>query len=102
MAFVTTMLAGFAVASLGLPMPLVEAAISSSIVILGLFVALAIRAPLYLGAAIAGLFAFFHGHAHGGEATAASLIPYWRVYTFQPATDRYRPAGPYLGRCLAS
>jgi urease accessory protein len=76
MAFVSTMLAGFAVTSLGLPMPLVEPAISSSVVILGLFVALAVRAPLCLGAAIVGLFAFFHGHAHGAEATAASLIPY--------------------------
>src|SRR5215468_9761958 len=76
MTFVATMLAGFAVASLGLPMPLVESAIASSIVILGLVVALAVKAPLCLGAAIAGLFAFFHGHAHGAEATTASLIPY--------------------------
>jgi urease accessory protein len=74
--FVAAMLAGFAVASLGVPMPLVEPAILSSVVILGLFVAVAMKAPLYLGAAITGLFAFFHGHAHGAEATAASLIPY--------------------------
>src|SRR5262249_44577318 len=75
LAFVAAMLAGFAVASWSMPMPLVEPAISLSVVILGLFVALAVKAPLWLGAAIAGLFAFVHGHAHGVEATA-SLIPY--------------------------
>jgi urease accessory protein len=32
--------------------------------------------PLWLGAAIIGLFAFFHGHVHGTEAAAASLITY--------------------------
>jgi len=74
--FVAMMLAGFAAASWGLPIPFVEPAISLSVVILGLFVALAMKAPLGLGAAIAGLFAFFHGHAHGAEATAASLTPY--------------------------
>src|SRR5262245_50015704 len=74
--FVATMLAGFAVASWGLPMPLVEPAISLSVVALGLFVTLAVKAPLCLGAAIAGLFAFFHGHTHGAEAIAVSPIPY--------------------------
>src|SRR5262244_1162101 len=76
MSFVAAMLAGFVVASSGVPMPLVEPALSSSVVILGLFVALAVNAPLWLGAATAGLFAFFHGHAHGAEAATASLIPY--------------------------
>ena len=76
MAFVATMLAGFTAATLGLQMPLVEPAIWSSIIILGLFVALAVKAPIWLGAAMTGLFAFFHGHVHGTEATAASLIPY--------------------------
>ena len=76
MAFVATMLGGFVAATLGLQMPLVEPAIWSSIVILGLLVALAVKAPVWPGAVITGLFAFFHGHVHGTEATAASLIPY--------------------------
>jgi len=75
-AFVATMLAGFAAASLGLQMPFVEPAIWSSIIILGLLVALAVKAQVWPGAMIAGLFAFFHGHAHGTETTAANLIPY--------------------------
>ena len=95
MTFVTAMLAGFVVASLDVPIPLVEPAISSSVVILGLFVALAVKAPLCLGAATAGLFAFFHGHAHGAESTAASLIPY--AAGFALATAVLHAAGIGLG-----
>ena len=76
MAFVAMMLAGFAATTLGLQIPLVEPTIWSSSIILGLFVALAARAPVWLGATIVGLFAFFHGHAHATEVAATSLIPY--------------------------
>jgi urease accessory protein len=69
-AFVGAMLAGFATATLGLDVPFVEAAIWSSISVLGLLVALGVKAPVWVGAGIAGLFAFFHGHAHGTEAAA--------------------------------
>ena len=78
LAFVSTVLVGFIAGILGLQVPLVEPAIASSIVVLGLLIVFAVRAPLWLGAAIAGLFAFFHGHAHGTEALAAGvdLMPY--------------------------
>jgi urease accessory protein len=95
MAFVTTMLAGFAAASLGLQMPFVEPAILSSTIILGLCVALAVRAPVWLGAGIAGVFAFFHGHAHGTEATMAGLLPYAAGLAF--ATAGLHAAGIGLG-----
>ena len=74
--FVATMLTGFAAATLGLQLPWVPAAVSSSIIVLGLMVALAVKAPVWLGAVLVGLFAFFHGHAHGTEAVAASLLAY--------------------------
>jgi urease accessory protein len=95
MAFTATMLGGFAAATLGLQMPLVEPAIWSSIIILGLLVALAAKAPVWLGAAIAGLFAFFHGHAHGTEAIAANLIPY--AVGFAVATAGLHATGIGLG-----
>src|SRR5262249_42088154 len=75
-AFVATMLIGFAGGAAGLAVPFVEPAIVASIVVLGLLVAFATEAPLWLGAAVIGLFAFFHGHVHGTEAAAASLISY--------------------------
>ena len=77
-AFVAMVLVGFAGAILGLNVPFVEPAIGCSIVVLGLLVALAARAPVWLGVVIAGSFAFFHGHAHGTEAATAGagLIGY--------------------------
>ena len=74
--FVATMLSGFVAASLGMQLPWVPAAVSSSIIVLGLMVALAVKAPVWLGAVLVGLFAFFHGHAHGTEAVAASGVAY--------------------------
>jgi urease accessory protein len=94
-AFVATMLAGFGVATLGLQIPFVEPAICSSIVAIGLFVALAVKAPLWLGAAITGFFAFFHGHAHGIDAVAASLIPF--AAGFALATAALHAVGIALG-----
>ena len=84
--FLATMLAGFAAASAGLDIPLVEPVISSSIIALGLLVALAVKAPIWLGALITAMFAFFHGHAHGTEAAAASLASYAFGFTFSTAT----------------
>jgi urease accessory protein len=75
-AFVATMLVGFASAVSGIAVPFVEPAIWSSVVVLGLFVAIAVNAPVWLGAAIIGLFAFFHGHVHGTEAATSSLLAY--------------------------
>jgi urease accessory protein len=95
MAFVGTMLAGFAAATVGLQIPFVEPAISSSIIILGLLVALAAKGPVWLGAAITGLFAFFHGHIHGTEATAVGLVPY--AAGFALATAALHAAGIGLG-----
>ena len=95
MSFIATMLAGFAAATLGLRIPFVEPAILSSIIILGLFVALAVKAPVWMGAAFTGLFAFFHGHAHGTEASAANLISY--VAGFAIATAGLHAAGIGLG-----
>src|SRR5262249_834432 len=94
-AFIATMLAGFAAATLGLQMPFVEAAIWSSVIILGLLVALAIKAPVWLGAVMTGLFAFFHGHVHGTEAVSGNLSSY--AAGFSVATVGLLAAGIWLG-----
>jgi urease accessory protein len=74
--FVAAMLGGFAAASSGLQIAFVEQAIFLSVILLGVLVALGVRAPVALGAVIVALFAFFHGHAHGTEAAEAKFIPY--------------------------
>jgi urease accessory protein len=56
----------------GVPVPAVELGIALSGVALGLLVALAIRAPLWVAAVVVGIFAVFHGHAHGTELPAAA------------------------------
>jgi urease accessory protein len=94
-AFVATLLAGFAAATLGVQIPFVEPVIASSIVVLGLLVALTVKAPVWLGAVVVGLFAFFHGHAHGTEATTTGLIPY--AAGFALATAVLHVAGIALG-----
>src|SRR5262245_52788136 len=97
-AFVATMLVGFASATAGIAVPLVEPAILSSIVVLGLLVAFAAEARLWLGAAIIGLFAFFHGHAHGIEAVPANAGAYAAGLTL--ATSALHAAG--IGLCRAA
>ncbi|MET2832853.1 HupE/UreJ family protein [Mesorhizobium shangrilense] len=66
-AFVGLVLAGGALGIAGVPVPFVEPVILASIVVLGLLVAAAADLPVATGAVIIGLFALFHGHAHGTE-----------------------------------
>jgi urease accessory protein len=93
--FITVMLAGFGAARLGLQISFVESAISASIVVFGLLAAAGIKAPLAFGAVIVGLFAFFHGHAHGTEAMAAGVLPYAAGFTL--STAMLHAAGIGLG-----
>ncbi|HUL78678.1 MAG TPA: HupE/UreJ family protein [Vicinamibacteria bacterium] len=54
----------------GIPLPGVEIGIALSAVLLGLMVAREAKPPLWLAAALVGVFAVFHGHAHGTEVPA--------------------------------
>lgn len=56
----------------GVPLPGVEVGIALSGVVLGLMVLLAVRAPIWLAMMLVGVFAVFHGHAHGTELPASS------------------------------
>jgi urease accessory protein len=61
------MLVGGALGMAHVHVLLVEPGILASVVTLGLLVALAVDLPVWLGAVILGVFAIFHGHAHGSE-----------------------------------
>jgi urease accessory protein len=99
--FVAVMLAGFAAASAGLQLNFVEVVICLSVVLLGAFIAFEVRVPVMIGASVVGLFAFFHGHAHGAEAAVvAKLVPYAAGFTL--ATVALLGAGLGAGLCARS
>jgi urease accessory protein len=56
----------------GVPVPGVEIGIALSAVVLGLMVAIGRPVPIVAAAVVVGLFAIFHGHAHGAELPAAA------------------------------
>ena len=55
---------------LGIPLPGVEIGIALSALVLGAMVLAEKRPPLWVAAVIVGIFAIFHGHAHGTELPA--------------------------------
>ncbi|SIN90272.1 HupE/UreJ family protein [Vannielia litorea] len=69
--FPLVMAFGGALGVIGVPLPAVETGIALSGVVLGLLIAFAVRAPIWVAAVIVGLFAIFHGHAHGQELPEA-------------------------------
>ncbi|MEO1291544.1 MAG: HupE/UreJ family protein [Pseudomonadota bacterium] len=77
LAFPMMMAVGGVLGVLGVPLPQVELGIAVSALLLGLLVAFAFRAPVWLAVVLVGAFALFHGHAHGTELpAAASAIAY--------------------------
>jgi urease accessory protein len=70
-AFVGMMLVGAGLGISGVGIPFIEAGIVASVVVLGLLIAGRVKTPVVVGMAIVGLFALFHGHAHGAEMPAS-------------------------------
>lgn len=65
--FVGVMALGGALPALGIGLPFVEQGIVLSVLLLGVLIAASVRLPLWLGSSMVGLFALWHGHAHGAE-----------------------------------
>lgn len=72
LAFVALLLAGALLGLGGVALPLVEAFVAASVLVLGLALLLSWRLPAMTGIALIGLFALFHGHAHGTEVPLAA------------------------------
>jgi urease accessory protein len=74
--FVSIMTLGAIIGMAGIGrVPFIEQGIAASVLVLGIFIATAARLPLSASISIVGLFALFHGFAHGAEmpATASGL-----------------------------
>lgn len=65
--FPLVMAIGGVLGVLGVPLPFPEVMIALSAVALGTAVATSLRLPFAAAAAVVGIFAIFHGHAHGAE-----------------------------------
>ncbi|GAB5428708.1 MAG: HupE/UreJ family protein [Devosia indica] len=98
-AFVGTMALGFAAAIAGMPLPFVEPVILASVIFIGIAIALALPVPTSAVAAMVGFFAFFHGHAHGGELGGAGAWEF--AIGFVIATAALHATGIGAGLMLA-
>lgn len=94
-AFVGTMAVGFAAALAGAPLPFVEPVILASVVVIGLLAAMAFKVPTGMAMVMVGFFAFFHGHAHGGELGSAGALSFG--FGFAISTALLHAAGIGIG-----
>lgn len=100
-AFLIMMAIGAAAGFAGIKLPMVEAAILTSVFVLGALVALAVRLPSGWAMGLVGGFALFHGYAHASEAPAGSPGTY--ALSFLAATTLLLVVGSGLSavvRCL--
>lgn len=96
-AFVGTMIIGGLLGYYGWPLPMVEGGIGLSVVAMSLAIALGVRLPTIAAMALVGLFALFHGHAHGSEGAGLGIafLPY--AAGFVAATGLLHVSGIALG-----
>jgi urease accessory protein len=95
-AFVTLMAVAGALGMAGFRLPMVETGILISILALGLLIALAVRLPVVAAMTVAGVFAIFHGHAHGVEIPSTASAPAYGL-GFVVATAALHALGIGLG-----
>lgn len=94
--FVGVMSVGGMLGMTGLHLPMVEAGILASVLVLGMLIAAAARLPLAASMTLVGLFALCHGYAHGTEIpVAASGLSYGIGFIF--ATAALHACGIGLG-----
>ncbi|MBE1206467.1 HupE/UreJ family protein [Aminobacter carboxidus] len=97
LAFVGTMALGFAAAIAGAPLPFVEPVILASVVVIGLLATVALKVPTWAGMVMVGFFAFFHGHAHGGELGSAGALSFGIGFALSTALLHASGVGLGLG-----
>lgn len=95
-AFPLIMVVGGMMGIAGIPLPAVESGIALSIIVLGAAIACLWRPPEWLAVVVIGVFAIFHGYAHGAELpNAADPADY--AFGFVVATGLIHLAGIAVG-----
>lgn len=112
-AFMAAMLVGATAGYLQVPLPMVETGIALSVALLGLLILARVEVSLVVGAALAAVFAIYHGQAHGSEATGA-ILAYMAGFVIATAAlhgigvglglamTRVRLAAPVAGTAIAA
>ncbi len=94
--FPIVMAFGGVLGGLGIPIPGIEIGIALSAIVLGSLIAIARRPPLWVAAIVVGVFAIFHGHAHGSEVPASANAISYSV-GFVAATGSLHGLGILIG-----
>lgn len=95
-AFPLAMIAGGVAGHAGLDLPVVEAGIAASSLVIGLSLMLALRPRIWLAGLVVAGFAVFHGHAHGAEMPADGNLSLYAI-GFVLSTLALHGAGLGLG-----
>ena len=96
MVFPLLMVVGGILGITAVPLPYVEVGIALSVIVLGLSIAFAWRAPVAVALAIVASFGVFHGYAHGAELPSATA-PAAYVAGFVICTGALHLTGIALG-----
>lgn len=99
--FVAFLAAGGALGMSGASLPLVEAGIVTSVLLLGLLIGFSVRLQAPAAALVVGVFALFHGYAHGTEMPAMGSAWMYGL-GFVAASASLHVAGLAMGRVLRS
>jgi len=94
--FVSVMAFGGVLGVAGYPLPYTEIGIAVSVIVPGLAVAFRISVPALAAMVLVGVFAIFHGHAHGSEMPQ-DMSGYEYAAGFMLATALLHCAGIGLG-----
>jgi urease accessory protein len=94
--FMTMLAVGAGIATQWQSLPLVETGIATSVLALGLLIALAMQLPASLSIAVTGLFGLLHGYAHGLELPQ-SAAPAEYALGFLAATASLHLGGIAMG-----
>ncbi len=95
-AFPVIMAVAGAFGAVGVPLPGVEVGIALSGIVLGAMVLFAVKMPVWTAMMIVGVFAIFHGHAHGAELPT-SVNPMAYALGFVLATGTLHLSGIAVG-----
>ena len=95
-AFPMVMAVGGMLGLMNVPVPGIEYGIAASAILLGAAVLFEIRPPLAVAALVVGVFAIFHGHAHGTELPAGQSALLYSM-GFVVATGCLHAAGIGIG-----